>query len=98
MTKLMTKACIAKSASDAFSERRGVRQIENDTTRNRFQIHAILTMSIVAQTAPAQQTATGRGGTDKQERGQGGAQDDVPTVETQLKVLTEKLDLIFDQQ
>ena len=98
MTKLMTKACIAKSASDAFSERRGVRQIESGTTMNRFRLLAIGTMLIVALTAPAQQTATGPGGTDKQERGQGGAQDDVPTVETQLKVLTEKLDLIGDQQ
>jgi len=55
-------------------------------------------MLIVALTAPAQQTATGPGGTDKDERGQRGAQDDVPTVETRLKVLTEKLDLTGDQQ
>jgi len=55
-------------------------------------------MLIVALTAPAQQTATGPGGTDKDEHGQRGAQDDVPTVETQLKVLTEKLDLTGDQQ
>src|SRR5439155_1643135 len=56
------------------------------------------TMLIVALTAPAQQTATGPGGTDKDKCGQGGAQDDVPSVETQLKVLTEKLDLTSDQQ
>jgi Spy/CpxP family protein refolding chaperone len=59
---------------------------------------AIGTMSIVALTAPAQQTATGPAGTDKEEHGQRGAQDGVPTVETQLKVLTEKLDLTGDQQ
>lgn len=65
---------------------------------NRIRLLAIGTMLIVPLTAPAQQTATGPGGTDKQERGQRGAQDDVPTVETQLKGLTEKLDLTGDQQ
>ncbi len=59
---------------------------------------AIGTMLIVALTAPAQQTATRPGGTDKEEHGQRGAQDGVPTVESQLKVLTEKLDLTGDQQ
>src|SRR6267154_1875969 len=67
-------------------------------TVNRIRLLAIGTMLIVPLTVPAQQTATGPGGTDQQERGQRGAQDDVPTVETQLKVLTEKLDLIGDQQ
>jgi len=95
MTKLITKAGIAKSASGAFSERRGVRQIQSGTTMNRFRLLGIGTMLIVALTAPAQQTATGPGGTNKDERGvQGG----VPTVEQQLKVLTEKLDLTGDQQ
>src|SRR5436853_401733 len=98
MTKLMTKAGIAKSANGAFSERRGVRQIQSGTTMNRFRLLAIGTMFIVALTAPAQQTATGPGGTDKDERGQGGAQSGVPKVEQQMKVLTEKLDLTNDQQ
>jgi Spy/CpxP family protein refolding chaperone len=50
---------------------------------NRFRRFAIGTVLIVALTAPAQQTAK---------------QGDVPTVEQQLKVLTEKLDLTGDQQ
>jgi hypothetical protein len=65
---------------------------------NRIRLLAIGTMLILALTAPAQQTTTGPGGTVKQERGQRGAQDDLPTVETQLKVLTEKLDLTGDEQ
>jgi Spy/CpxP family protein refolding chaperone len=59
---------------------------------------AIGTMLLVALTAPAQQTATRPDGTAKEERAQRGAQDGVPTVESQLKVLTEKLDLTGDQQ
>jgi len=55
-------------------------------------------MLIVALTAPAQQTATGPGVNGKEKHGQRDAQDGVPTVETQLKVLTEKLDLTGDQQ
>jgi len=98
MTKLMTKAVIAKSASGTFSERRGIRQIQSGTTLNRFRLLGILTMLIVTLTAPAQQTPTGPSGIDKQERGKRGAQDEVPTVETQLKVLTERLDLTGDQQ
>jgi len=94
----MTKAVIAKSASGTFSERRGIRQIQSGTTLDRFRLLGILTMLIVTLTAPAQQTPTGPSGIDKQERGKRGAQDDVPTVETQLKVLTEKLDLTGDQQ
>ena len=65
---------------------------------NRFRLLAIGTMLIVALTAPAQQTATGPGGTDKDEHGQRAAQGDVPTVGQQLKVLTEKLELTADQQ
>ena len=65
---------------------------------NRFRLLAIGTMLIIALTAPAQQTATGPSGTGKDEHGQGAAQGDVPTVEQQLKVLTEKLDLTGDQQ
>jgi Spy/CpxP family protein refolding chaperone len=59
---------------------------------------AIGTLLIVVLTASAQQTATRPGGTDKEEHGQRGSQDGVPTVETQLKVLTEKLDLTDNQQ
>jgi hypothetical protein len=65
---------------------------------NRIRLLAIGNILLLALTAPAQQTATGPGGTDKQERGQRGAQDDLPTVETQLKVLTEKLELTGDEQ
>ena len=53
---------------------------------------------MVALTAPAQQTATRPGVTDKDEHGQSAAQDDVPIVGQMLKVLTEKLDLTGDQQ
>jgi Spy/CpxP family protein refolding chaperone len=59
---------------------------------------AIGTILIVALTAPAQQTTTRPSSTDKEEHGQRSAQDSVPTVETQLKVLTEKLDLTANQQ
>ncbi len=55
-------------------------------------------MLIVALTAPAQQTATRPGVTDKREHGQGAAQDEVPIVGQMLKVLTEKLALTGDQQ
>jgi Spy/CpxP family protein refolding chaperone len=59
---------------------------------------AIGTMLLVALTAPAQQTATAPGRTDKEEHGKRGADGGVPTVATQLNVLTEKLDLADDQQ
>ena len=65
---------------------------------NRIRLLAIGNILLLALTAPAQQTASGPGGTDKQERGQRDAQDDLPTVETQLKVLTEKLGLTGDEQ
>ena len=65
---------------------------------NRFRLLAIGTMLMFALTAPAQQSATGPAGSDKEEHAQRGAQDGVPTVESQLKVLTEKLDLTGDQQ
>ena len=57
---------------------------------------AIGTLLMVALTAPAQQTRPA--GTDKEKHGQGDAQEGVPTVESQLKVLTEKLALTGDQQ
>ena len=55
-------------------------------------------MLIVALTAPAQQTATRPGGTDKGEHDQSAPQADVPIVGQMLKVLTEKLDLTGEQQ
>jgi hypothetical protein len=65
---------------------------------NRIRLLAIGTILTVALTAPAQHTTTRRGRIDKDEHGQRAAQGDVPTVEQQLKVLTEKLDLNGDQQ
>jgi len=65
---------------------------------NRIRLLPIGAILIFALTAAAQQTATGPGGTDKDEHGQRAAQGDVPTVGLQLKVLTEKLDLTGDQQ
>jgi Spy/CpxP family protein refolding chaperone len=66
---------------------------------NRFRLLSIGSMLIVALTAFAQQTATGSGGTDKEEHGQRGTHDgSMPTAEEQLKVLTEKLNLTGDQQ
>jgi Spy/CpxP family protein refolding chaperone len=65
---------------------------------NRFHLLAIGTMLVAALTAPAQQTATGPNGTDKDKHSQRAAQGDMPTVEQQLKVLTGKLDLTGDQQ
>ena len=65
---------------------------------NRHRYFAIGAMLIAAAAAPAQQTTAGTGRTDKDEHGQHTAQDNLPTVEQQLKVLTEKLDLNGDQQ
>jgi Spy/CpxP family protein refolding chaperone len=67
-------------------------------TMNRFRLLAIGTMLMFALTAPAQQTPTGPGSTDKDANGQHGAQGGLPTVEQHLKVLTEKLDLTGEQQ
>ena len=64
---------------------------------NRLRYLAFASMLIVALTAPAQQTAPAPS-TGKDEHSQRSAQADVPTVEQQLKVLTEKLDLTGDQQ
>lgn len=55
-------------------------------------------MLIVALNAPAKQTATGPGPTDKDEHGQRGSQNVAPKVEQQMKVLTGKLDLTGEQQ
>jgi Spy/CpxP family protein refolding chaperone len=59
---------------------------------------AIGTMLLVALTSPAQEASTPLGRADKEAHSQRDAQDGVPTVETQLKVLTEKLNLTGDQQ
>jgi Spy/CpxP family protein refolding chaperone len=65
---------------------------------NRIRLVTIATTLMFALTTVAQQAPTRPGGIDKDEHGQRAAQADVPTVETQLKVLTEKLDLTGDQQ
>lgn len=56
------------------------------------------TLMIAALAAPAQQAASGPGVNDNDEHAQRAAQSDVPSVESQLKVLTGKLDLTRDQQ
>jgi hypothetical protein len=65
---------------------------------NRFRSLASATILIFALNVPAQQTATAPGSADKSEQGQPSMQDDVPTADEQLKVLTTKLDLTDDQQ
>jgi phosphoenolpyruvate-protein kinase (PTS system EI component) len=67
-------------------------------TMNHFRFLATGTILMFALTAPAQQSATRPAATDKEEHSQRAAQDGVPTVESQLKALTEKLDLTGDQQ
>jgi hypothetical protein len=63
-----------------------------------FRFLAIVIILLVAMAAPAQQTASGTGGKGKEDHSRHYAQDDLPKVETQLKILTEKLDLNGDQQ
>jgi hypothetical protein len=88
-----------KNSEPAIDERRYDRYKANHMkNRYSFRVLTIGTMLIVALTAPAQQTATRPGGTDKDEHGQSASQDDVPKVGQMLKVLTEKLDLTGDQQ
>jgi hypothetical protein len=66
---------------------------------NRFRYLAIGTLLIAALKAPAQQTApAGPDGPEKQQHAQHTAQNYVPSVELQMKVLTEKLALGGDQQ
>src|SRR5580658_4028794 len=89
MTPTLTAARVPNSSAGDTKRRR---------TMNRLRYIAIASMLIVALTAPAQQTATAPSGADKDEHGQRAAQADVPTVEQQLKVLTEKLELTGDQQ
>jgi Spy/CpxP family protein refolding chaperone len=65
---------------------------------NRLRYLAIGTTLIASLAAPAQQTASGPTINDSDTHGQRAAQSGVPSVELQLKVLTEKLDLTRDQQ
>jgi hypothetical protein len=62
---------------------------------NRLRYLTIGIMLIVALTARTQQTSAGAGSADN---GQRAMQSDVPAVEQQVKVLTEKLGLTVDQQ
>jgi len=65
---------------------------------NRLRTLAIGIALIAALVAPAQQAASGPAVNDSGEHGQRVAQGDMPSVEQQLKGLTEKLDLTGDQQ
>ena len=65
---------------------------------NRFHSLAFGTILIFALNVAAQQTATAPGSADKSGQGQPSMQDDVPSADDQLKVLTTKLDLTDDQQ
>ena len=65
---------------------------------NRFQSLALGTTLIFALHVPAQQTATAPGSTSKSGQGQPAMQDDLPSADDQLKILTIKLDLTDDQQ
>jgi Spy/CpxP family protein refolding chaperone len=65
---------------------------------NRLHSLAIGTILIFALTTPAPQAATAPGVTDKNEHGQLGTHEGVPTVDEQLRVLTVKLDLTTGQQ
>ena len=59
---------------------------------------AVGTMLIIALVMPTQQISAAPAGTEKDQQGQRGTQDDVPIVGQMLKVLTEKLDLTAEQQ
>ena len=65
---------------------------------NRFHALAFGAILIFASNVPAQQTATASGSADKIERRQPRMQDNVPSADEQLNVLTAKLDLTDDQQ
>lgn len=65
---------------------------------NRFQSLAFGIILIFALNVAAQQTGTASGSADKSEQRQAGMQDNVPSADEQLKVLTTKLDLTDDQQ
>jgi len=65
---------------------------------NHIHLLTISATLIVALTAPGQQIATGSDVAGKEGHDQHRSQYEVPTVETQLKVLTEKLGLTGEQQ
>ena len=65
---------------------------------NRLRLLTIGLMLIAPLTAAAQQVAVAPGATVEEGPGLLAAQDDMPKVEQQLKVLTEKLGLTGDQQ
>jgi hypothetical protein len=65
---------------------------------NRLRNLAIGILLIAALAAAAQQAASGPAANDNNEQRQRSGQADVPSVELQLKVLTQKLDLTADQQ
>jgi Spy/CpxP family protein refolding chaperone len=65
---------------------------------NRFHSLAFGAILIFALHVPAQQTATAPGTADKGGQGQPAMQDEVPSSDDQLRILTVKLDLTVDQQ
>lgn len=64
---------------------------------NQFRILAIATTLMFALSSPAQQSASGAAGTDKQ-YGQPPAENTASAADQHLKMLTEKLTLSADQQ
>ncbi|MGD0912120.1 MAG: hypothetical protein ABR928_09495 [Terracidiphilus sp.] len=65
---------------------------------NRFQSLALGTILIFALNVSAQQTTTAPGSANMGGQGQPSTQDDLPSADDQLKILTIKLDLTDDQQ
>ncbi len=65
---------------------------------SRFQSLALGTILIFALNVSAQQTATAHGSANQGGQGQPAMQDDLPSADDQLKILTIKLDLTDDQQ
>ena len=65
---------------------------------NRFHSLAFGAILIFALDVPAQQTPTSPGSANQSGQSQPSMQDDVPSADDQLKVLTIKLDLTDDQQ
>jgi hypothetical protein len=102
MKKLMTKRGIAKSSNTASPKvkrrHHGVSQPRGGRVMNRFQLIAISTMLIATLAGCAQTPASRLVGADKDGHSLQDAQVGEPTVEQELKVLTEKLDLRSDQQ
>jgi Spy/CpxP family protein refolding chaperone len=65
---------------------------------NRYHSLAFGAILMFALQVPAQQTATAPGSADKGGQGRPAMQDEVPSSDDQLKILTAKLDLTDDQQ